>query len=508
MKLTKISLALLAAASLWAPALLHAQGGDGTNRAIQLPLSGRTGQPGSVDTVQTPLPGGAASVNTLNSTVQVQGAYQGSVPSAQAAGAPIALSLDDAVKRGLEYNLGTVGFRHSAQLAEAQQRSALSHLLPNVNAYLYGADQQTDLAALGFNFTFPGFSFPTVLGPYHYFDARARAIQTADLTTLRNYRAAQQNSVATQYSSQDARDLVVLAVTGAYLRVIAAGARVDSAKAQVATAQATYQQASDRHDAGLSARIDVTRSQVELQMEQQRLTSQETDLAKQRINLGRLIGLPPGQQFTLSDTLPYAPLTSLTLDQALSRAYSNRPDLKAAQAQVRAAELTRKAAMAERYPSAEVAADYGVIGVNPTSSHGTFTLTGTLRIPIWQGGRISADTEQAAAALEQRQAEYQDLRGRVDAEVREAFLDLTAAASQVQVAENNRTLAQDTLQQARDRFAAGVADTIEVVQAQEAVAAADQDYITSLFAHNLAKTSLARAMGQADQGIKELLEKR
>jgi outer membrane protein TolC len=478
---------------------------SGYSQAAQLPLSGLTGQPGNVTTVQNPLPSGIQSVNTISSTVQVEGAYQGSVPAAQAEGVPLPLALAEAIRRGLEYNLGPVGFQNSIRQVHGQRRAELAALLPNVNGDLQLSEEQVDLAALGFNFKFPGISIPTVVGPFHYFDWRARLTQTADLTLLRNYRASEQLLRATQLSAQDARDLVVLAVTGGYLSIIAAAARIDSARAQVATAQATYQQAVDRHDAGVAARIDVTRSQVELQTQQQRLISQETDYAKQKIQFGRIIGLPPGQDFTVSEAIPYTPLTDLTLDQALSRASTNRADLKAAQAQVQAAELVRKAAVAERYPSVDLEGDYGVIGTSPQNSHGTFTVTGTLRFPIWQGGRVRADIEQADAALRQRRAEYEDLRGRVDADVRQAFLDLTAAASQVQVAQSNRELAQDTLAQARDRFAAGVADTIEVVQAQESVAGSDQDYITSLYAHNLAKASLARAMGQADQTIQQLL---
>ena len=166
---------------------------------------------------------------------------------------------------------------------------------------------------------------------------------------------------------------------------------------------------------------------------------------------------------------------------------------------MRAAELARKAAVAERYPTVQVGGDYGVIGPSPTNAHGTFGLTGAVRLPIFQGGRVQGDIEVADAALQQRRAEFQDLRGRIDAEVRTAFLDLTSAANQVGVAESNRALAQETLTQARDRFAAGVADTLEVVQAQEAVAVAEQDYISSLYAHNLAKATLARAMGQATE---------
>jgi len=493
------------ALALTTPAALRAQGGP-PSRALALPLSGRTGQPGGVATVQNSLPGGAQSVNTITSTVQVQGAYQGSVLSAESPGATFELSLADAIRKGLQYNLGTVGFQNSIRQARGQRWAELASLLPQVNADAFVTEQQVDLAAFGFNFSIPGFSIPTVVGPFHYFDVRTHVTQTiANLTDRHNFRASEQALRATELSAQDARDLVVLAVTGGYLSIISAAARIDSAQAQVVAAQATYQQAVDRHTAGVTARIDVTRSQVELQVQQQRLTSQQTDFAKQKIQLGRVIGLPPGQDFTLSDSLPFTPLAGITLEQALVRAAANRSDLKSARAQVEAAELVRKAATAERYPTADFAADYGVIGTSPANSHGTFSVTGTVRFPIWQGGRVHGDIEQADAALQQRRAEYQDLRGRVDADVRQAFLDLTAAASQVTVSQSNRELARDTLAQARDRFAAGVADTIEVIQAQESVAAAEQDYISSLYNHNLAKASLARAMGQAEQGIQQLL---
>jgi outer membrane protein TolC len=473
-----------------------------TSRPMQLPLSGRTGQAGGVSTVQNPLPAGLQSVNTITSTVQVQGAYQGSVPGA-AVGAPLALSLEEAVRRGLQFNLGAIVNQQNVRLTQAIRTQERSALLPYVSSNLLASDQQINLAALGFT-GFPG--VPQIVGPFHYFDLRAGASQSVfDLTRIRNYRGSQENVRSAEFAAQDARDLIVLAVTGGYLQILSATARVETTRAQVTTARATNQQAIDRHNAGVVPRIDVTRTQVELQVEQQRLFSVENDLAKLKIGLGRLIGLPPGQEFTLSDTLPYTPLTGVTVDQALTGAYANRSDLKAAESQVHVAELARKAAVAERYPTVQVGADYGVIGPSPTNAHGTFGLTGAVRLPLFQGGRVQGDIEVADAALQQRRAEFQDLRGRIDAEVRTAFLDLTSAANQVGVAESNRALAQDTLTQARDRFAAGVADTLEVVQAQQAVAVAEQDYISSLYAHNVAKATLARAMGQADQNIKQFL---
>ena len=365
-------------------------------------------------------------------------------------------------------------------------------------------EQQLNLAALGFAGNFPG--IPTVVGPFHYFDLRAGVEQSVfNLTNLRNYRSSSEQLRATQLSAVDTRDLVTLAVAGGYLEVIAAAARVDATRAQVATAQASFRQAQDRLAAGVVPRIDFTRSQVELQTQQQRLTSLENNLAKLKIYFGRLIGLPPAQGYTLSDNLPYAPLKALTLEQALSRAYANRSDLKAAEAQVRAAQFALRAAQAERLPRVDFGADYGVIGPSPDNSHGTFGVTAAVRVPIFEGGRIRGDVEQADAALAQRRAEYQDLRGRIDADIRTAFLDLTTAANQVALAESNRKLAAETLGYAQDRFAAGVTDTLEVVQAQETVAAAEQDYISSLYAHNLAKATLARAMGQAGPDIRQFL---
>ncbi len=479
------------------------EAGTQATRAVQLPLSGRAGAAGGVSTVQNPLPGGLQSVNTITSTVQVQGSYQGSVRSAETAGPPLSLSLEEALRRGLQYNLGSVSYQNVVRQAEAARQVERAALLPAVSSQLLVDEQQTNLAALGFS-GFPG--IPTVVGPFHYFDLRAGASQTVfDLTKLRNYRSARENSRAVGLAAQDSRDLVALAIAGGYLQVIASAARVEAARAQVATAQATFRQASDRLTAGVSPRIDVTRSQVELQVAQQRLNSLSNDLAKQRIYLARLIGLPPGQEYSLTDTFPYLPLAGMTLDQALARAAANRADLKAAAAQVRAAEVVRSAAEAERLPTVAVSGNYGVIGPSPTNSHGTFGLIGSVRLPIFQGGRVQADVLQADTALQQRRAELEDLRGRVDAEIRLAFLDINTASNQVAVAESNRGLARDTLVQAQDRFAAGVADTIEVVQAQEAVAAAEQDFISSLYAHNLAKATLARAMGQADQSMLSFL---
>ncbi|MDQ2898476.1 MAG: TolC family protein [Acidobacteriota bacterium] len=476
--------------------------GSSTTPAVQLPLSGRNGQGGSVSAAQTPVPGTTSSVNTLNTTVQAQGPYAGSTLSR----VPFSgkLSLREAVRRGLEYNLGAVGLNNAVRQSMGQQRVARSSLLPNLNGALRETVQQTNLRAMGIRvqLPFPGVAFPTIVGPFNYFDLRATLTQTvADMTALNNYRSAQEVARANRHTAEDARDLVVLAVGGAYLQAIAARARVASAHAQLETATALYGQTVERRQSGLLAQIDVNRSLVQRQTQQQRVATLENDFAKQKINLARLTGLPPNDNYELTDEVPFTAAPPITEEDALKRALESRADLKAAVAQARASNRARSAARAERLPSLALSADYGAIGTNPAQSHGTFAVTGTLRFPIWQGGRAEGDIEQAEASLDQRRAEVEDMRGRVESDVRDAFLDLRAASSQVEVSLNNRKVARETLDLTRQRYEAGITDSLEVVQADEGVASADLDYITSLFAHNLAKLSLARAIGHAEGNL-------
>ena len=474
----------------------------------QLPVSGRI-QSGSVTSGQATAPvTGSGSVNTLNNSIQIQGPFQGSIPTGTPTKEPVPLSLDEAIRRGLAYNLGMIGAQQTEREARSQRLRALAGLLPDVNGNIISSAQQVSLATFGFTpGTIPSVPFrQTVIGPFNFFVAGATVSQTLmDLTAVRNYRSSKETASAARFNVRDSKDLVILGVGGSYLQVMASAARVDSARAQVETARAVYEQAVDRNRAGVNARIDVDRSQVELQTQRLRLISLETDLANQKLAFGRLIGLPLGQDFTLTTPLEYRP-TSVILEEALKEAFESRSDLQAAAAQVRAAEQARKAAEAQKIPAFMFNGNYSVAGINPAHSHGTFAVTGGVEFPIWRSGRIQADIAQADSVLAQRRAEYEDTYGRIDYDVRSAFLALMAANEQVQVAESNRVLSQRTLEQARDRFIAGVTDTVEVVQAQESVAVAEQDYISSLYADHLAQLSLARAKGNSEQGISGLLQ--
>jgi outer membrane protein TolC len=436
-----------------------------------------------------------------------QASFHGSVPTGVASPTAFALTLRDAIDRGLRTNLGLLLSGQASETARGERLRSLSALLPQVTGAVSENVQQVDLPSHGIDFQPPGFSIPTVVGPFHYTDARAYAsFSVFDYSLRKSYRAAREGERAAQLSLKDARDLVVQSVANAYLLVIAGSSRVQSLRAQVATDQAIYDRTSDQKRAGTTAAIDVLRAHVELQQEQQQLIAQENQVAKDKLALGRVIGLPSGQQFTIADTEPYSPLAAMTPDQALRAAYQERADFQSAEASLRAAEETVSAARAERYPNLGVAADYGDVGTTLATSHGTFTFQASAKFNIFDGGRISGDIIQARAALKQRQDELADLRGQIDNQVRAALLDIQSAADQVAVARSNLDLANQTLTQARDRFAAGVTDTIEVVQAQGSVAVANDNLISALYAHNLAKVELARALGSTEQRIQQFME--
>ena len=231
---------------------------------------------------------------------------------------------------------------------------------------------------------------------------------------------------------------MILAVGGAYLQVVAARARVAAARAQLETANALYKQTEQRRNVGLVAQVDVGRSQVQALTQQQRLTSLQNDFAKQKINLARMIGLPPTDQYEIGDDIPFAVAPVLPLDDALRQAQETRADLKAAAAQVRAAERALAAAHAERLPSISLNADYGAIGDTMPDARGTFTIVARVRVPIWQGGYAEGEIQQADAAVRQRRAELDDLSSQIEGDVRKAYLDVEATASQVDVALQNQ----------------------------------------------------------------------
>ena len=436
-----------------------------------------------------------------------QNQFLGSVPSGDRTQSPVALTLREAIDRGLRTNLGLLISDSASESARGRRMQALSALLPRVDAHVSQVEEQLNLATIGFDLKIPGVNINNISGPFHYTDVRASAAWNVyDGPSRQRLRAAEEARRAAQLSVEDARDLVVQAAASGYLTIIADTSSVEATRSQVETAQALYERATDQQKAGTAAAIDVLRAQVEVKQQQQRLLSRQDQLEKDKLALGRVIGLPDGQEFQLTETVPFAPLTTITLEEAIRKALQQRSDYKGAQAQVRAAEAQVKAARAERQPTGSINADYGDVGTTLTHSHGTFTVTATASINLFNGGRIGGEVVDTSAALKQRRDELADLGAEIGYQVRATFLDVRTAAEQVTVAHDNLDLANQTLEQSRDRFNAGVTDNIEVIQAQESVANANDAVILALYAHNAAKAALARNLGGAEQSIRQLLE--
>jgi outer membrane protein TolC len=415
----------------------------------------------------------------------------------------LALSLTDAVERGLQHNLGLILGREGVLAAEGARRGARADLLPQLRAGVVETRQKINLAAFGFS-GLPG--LPEIVGPFSVFDARAFVSQSVlDLKSLYHARAASHELRAAEHEERNTRDLVVLACAGLYLQAVAGESRITAARAQLDTAEALFALARDRKGAGLAPAIDALRAEVQMQAQRQRLIVAEEESARDKLALARALGLPLGQRFRLTDPMPLALLAPLSPEEAVDRAWRDRADLKAAQARVAAAESRRRSALGEGLPALAVSADYGTIGNDPGTARATFTLGAALRVPIFEGGRAQGRVQEEEAKVREETARFQDLRGRVYYEVQTAFLSLRSAEERVRVAEKALALAREQLTQAQDRFAAGVASNIDVIQAQEALATATEDQIASLFALNLAKVSLARALGGAEANYVQFL---
>lgn len=435
------------------------------------------------------------------------GSYRGSVPQGTASSTPIPLSLADALDRGLKANLGLLTSDQASREARANRLRALAGLLPRVTGVVSATEQQINLQALGFNVQIPpsvGFSIPTIVGPFGYQTAQAQAqIPLFDWTAISNFKASRDSLKAASLSVKNARDIVVLGVGNGYLQIIADAARITATQAQIDADAAVLQNAQRRHEAGTAIGIDVMRSEVELKGRQQALIAAKNQFEKDKLALGRAIGLPPGQDFSVSDPAPSIPLEAMSLQDALVKAYENRSDYQAAKLRASAAQFTVRAAKAERYPTLSANGYYGATGLHLfTQSHGVFTATGTFQFNIFDGGRIRGNILQSEAELRNRRNELDNLRGQIDNDVRNALLDLNSAQAQVDVAKSNLELANQSLTQSRDRFSAGVTNTVEVVQSQQQVAGANESLISAQYQYNIAKVELARAMGVAEQGVK------
>jgi outer membrane protein TolC len=456
---------------------------------------------GSIATPRTINP--AANSTTPSSLAgQQQNPFLGSVPSGPVSDRPVDLSLEDAIARGLRFNLGVIENQATLRQAQAQRLRALSAMVPSVSGLLRQNVDNLNRVAIGLKI--PG--LPASSGQFGYQESYLTFSDSGlNMNSLYQYRAARQSAEAQRLSLEDAGNVVALAVGTAYLQVEASESRVQTAKAELDSANELEAQALNRVHSGLAAELEGLRATVQRQTAEQRLTVAAANLEKDRLTLGRIIGLPGAQAFNITSKSTFSAWTGGDMDAALRQARDDRADVKSAGAASQASQLSKRAAQLERVPGFSVNGYYGAIGTNLNRSDPTYSLAATISLPVFTGGRIRSEIQDASAQVDRRRSEYADLLGRVDYEVRNAFTDLRAAESAVKVAEKNTQLAQRTLEQARDRFLNGVTNNLEVIQAQQDVAAAHENYISSLFAHNLAKLALLRAMGSAQKDVTKQL---
>ncbi|MDP9039658.1 MAG: TolC family protein [Acidobacteriota bacterium] len=488
--------AALLAPALLAPALLaQAPGAASAN-----PPTGAT-TPAQAQVIE----GGIQQLSApsgVNPAVPTQDSFHGSVLEGRSTGQLLDLPLDDAIRRGLRTNLGILLQSTNQGNARGQQLEQLQALLPTVTGDASIEVEQVNLAAFGIKF--PGVK--PIVGPFQVVDFRAYLTQNlVNVPALENYLAARHNFRAAQLSAEDARDMVVLTVGNAYLLCIADQARIDAVTAELATSKVSLDQATASHEAGISPRLDVLRAQVDLQNEQQNLISTQNQLAKDKLVLARVIGLPLDQPFRLTDTAPYAPLDSLDPAQAFEQALKNRKDLAAQNEQLEAASNQKTAAWASQLPQAKVAGDFGDLGTTPGHSHSTYTATGRVEAPILQIASTRGQQAVANSAYAQAKDKLADRIQQVNADIRNSILDIQSAQKLVEASRSNVELATEALAEAQERFRTGISDNLPVSQAQTQLEQANDQYISALYQHNTAKLSLARALGVAQSSYKTYL---
>src|SRR5271170_6832772 len=437
-----------------------------------------------------------------NGAQATQDSFHGSVVTGKATDGVLDLSLDDAIQRGLRQNLGLILQSSAQKNANGQRLEELQALLPTVNADASIEVQQINLAAFGLKF--PGVN--PIIGPFQVFDFRAYLTQNLfNVSALKNYLSAKHNFEGAKLTAEDARDLVVLTVGNAYLLCIADAARIEAVNAELATSKVSLDQAIAAHDAGTSPRLDVLRAQVDYQNEQQSLISAKNNLEKDKLALARTIGLPLDQQFRLTDLVPFKALDNVDPQAAFIQALKARKDLAAYAEQVKAADAEKSAAKAYQYPVASVAADYGDIGTTPGHSHGTFSATGQISVPVLQIAKTKGQEQVADAQYEQSRDKLADQIQQVNQDIRDSLLDIQSAAKLVDSTHSNVELANEALSEAQQRFHAGVSDNLPVAQAQSQTEQANDQYISALYQHNVAKLALARAIGATQTNYKEYL---
>ena len=414
-------------------------------------------------------------------------------PGLAAQGVPLKLTLKQAVGLALQENPRV----QLAVLSLAQSRQsrnlARSALLPQSDLRVNDQALRENIQAL-FGKPFPGIA--EHLGPFQEFQAGPGfSFPLLDLTAFRRWEEAAHEVRVSEHDSQNVREQTVLMVVSQYLGSLEASANVTAARSRVQLAQALYDQASDLQKHGAGTGLDSLRAQVELENEQQRLIEARTEFQTSLYGLTRLLNLDPSQPLELTDSLSFFETPPVQGQTTLERAYADRPEMLALAERQREAELARKQAGEQRLPTLSVGGNWAYQGLSLPSSIPTYAYSATVDVPLITGGRIRAEMINADLELQKIERQREDLRGEIAFEVKTALLKLDSARHEVEVADQGLKLAQEEVSQARDRFAAGVANNIEVVSAQDALERANDNQISALYRYNQARADLARATG-------------
>jgi outer membrane protein TolC len=433
--------------------------------------------------------------------------YYGSVTAVPPTDSVLPLTLDDAIRLGLENNLALTIARDQQKTASGQRLEAMNALLPNINLQGQNGVHQYNLAAEGFRgqliSSFPGLPpggitidyVPTVTVT----QGQVNLDQTlVSVPAIEQYRAAKQGETAAFYNMQSSRGLVVLNVATAYLQALAASSQLDYARELLKTDEVALNQAVAQHEAGTAAKLDELRARVEYQSQQQVVIAQENSFEKAKIALEREIGLSVLQKIQLTDSSPYAELEATTIDQAKQEAYANRQDYQSMIHQIRQSQLELGAAKHERLPALTFGGFYGVQGITGSVYHGVFSAQGELEVPLFQEAKFRGDRQTASAQLNSLYSQMADLKAKIDQQLRDSLLDLITQQQLVQVAHSNLDLAATALDQASQRYRAGIDDNLPLVQAQSTLADAQSQYVNTVYQYNQAKIGLARNLGLID----------
>lgn len=452
-------------------------------------------------TTSRPINPATGTTNPSARATQTLNPYLGSTPDGKVIDEEIKLSLKDAVARGLKFNLGLIDSEQADAQVRAQREHAFADLLPQISARAEQSYQQLSYKELHIKLPpSSGLALPPTSGGFGFSEARIYSeAPIVNLNLLNKYKQQKALEAASLLSTKDARDVVVFAVGAAYFQVVASQARLETTKASLASAQELNRQVEDQYKSEVSPEIDTLRAKVELSTAEQRVVDATNDLEKDKLTLARITGIPLAQRWSPSGSNEYAPLLNLNSEE--DRAAQTRYDVASAKQEVAGAELGVKAARAERLPEISFAGSYGGGGTNPANYNQVYAVQGGLSIPIFTSGRIRSDVHAAEAVLVQRRAEYRDIEGRADYDVRTSRLDVQSSESAVKVAQTNQKLAVRALEQSEDRYKSGVTNYLEVLEAQEAQVAANENYIASLFSFNVSKLALARALGSAESRL-------